>query len=96
MYFLKQGLGDFLQNDFARENETLAFSHAMLTDAAAAKMLAEIRKLRQKFAELHEESLASPLPKRHGTGMFVAMREWEMPSFTKNRRTRTSTAASTD
>ena len=96
MYFLKQGLGDFLQNDFARESETLSFSHAMLTDAAAAKMLAEIRKLRQKFAELHEESLASPLPKRHGTGMFVAMREWEMPSFTKNRRPRTSTAASTD
>ncbi len=86
MYFRKQGLGDFLAGEFAGNDETMAFSHAMLTDAAIAKMQAEIRKLRQRFAELHEESLASPLPKRHGTGLLLALREWELGAFTTLRR----------
>ena len=77
---------DFLSSEFAGENAVMAFSHAMLTDAAVAKMHAEMRKLRQKFAELHEESLASPLPKRHGTGMLIALREWEIVAFSELRR----------
>ena len=86
LFFLHQGRDDFLQADFLRGDEVLAFSHAMLTDVAIEKMLAEIRKLRQKFAELHEESLTAPLAKRRGTGMFVAMREWEIQAFTALRR----------
>jgi len=81
-YFLSQGLGDFLKSDFSGSDEVMAFSHAMLTEPALAKMQAEIRKLRQKFAELHEESLSSPLTKRRGTGMLLAMREWELAAFT--------------
>jgi hypothetical protein len=50
-------------------------------------MQAELRKLRQKFAELHEESLAEPLDKRRGTGMLLAMREWEIRAFVELRRT---------
>jgi transcriptional regulator with XRE-family HTH domain len=84
-YFLRQGIDDFLGSAFARDDETLAFSHAMLTDAAIAKMQAEIRKLRQRFDELHEESLVAPLAKRRGTGLLLAMREWELAAFTKLR-----------
>ena len=58
----------------------------MLTDAAIERVQVELRKLRQKFAELHEESLTAPLAKRRGTGMFVAMREWEIQAFTALRR----------
>ena len=86
MYFISQGLGDFLDSDFSGNDEVMAFSHGMLTEAAIAKMQAEIRKLRQKFAELHEESLAAPLSKRRGTGMILAMREWELAAFTARRR----------
>ena len=85
-FFLHRGRDDFLRSDFSRSDETLAFSHAMLSDAAIEKMLVEIRRLRQKFAELHEESLAAPLARRRGTGMLVAMREWEIQSFTALRR----------
>ena len=77
---------DFLSGEFAGENAVMAFSHAMLTDAAIARMQAEMRRLRQKFAELHEESLASPLPKRRGTGMLIALREWEIGAFSALRR----------
>lgn len=85
-FFQAQGMNDFLRSDFAREDEAMAFSHAMLTESAAAKMLGELRKLRQKFAELHEESLAAPLAKRCGTGLLLAMREWEIDAFTALRR----------
>ncbi len=86
MYFLGQGLKDFLKSDFSSDDEVMAFSHAMLTESAMARMQAEIRKLRQKFSELHEESLAAPLSKRRGTGMLLAMREWEIGVFTDLRR----------
>jgi len=85
-YFLSQGLGDFLQGDFARGDEVMAFSHAMLSESALASMQTELRKLRQKFSELHEESLAAPLARRRGTGMLLAIREWEPAAFATLRR----------
>ncbi len=85
-FFQNQGLHDFLRSDFAQDDEVMAFSHAMLTESAAAKMLSELRKLRQKLAELHEESLSAPLVKRRGTGLLLALREWEIPTFTTLRR----------
>lgn len=85
-YFREQGLVDFLDSRFARGDESLTFSHGMLTDASTDKMQAELRRLRQTFAELHEESLASPLAKRRGSGLLLAMREWEPAGFTKLRR----------
>jgi transcriptional regulator with XRE-family HTH domain len=85
-YFREQGLIDFLDSRFARADESLAFSHGMLTDAAIDKMQAELRRLRLTFAELHEESLASPLAKRRGNGLLLAMREWEPAGFIKLRR----------
>lgn len=85
-FFTSQGLESFLKSDFAREAETMVFSHAMLTESARAKILSEIRKLKQKLAELHEESLAVPLSKRHGCAMLLAMRRWEPPVFSHLRR----------
>jgi transcriptional regulator with XRE-family HTH domain len=90
-YFREQGLVDFLDSSFARAEESLTFSHGMLTDVAIDKMQAALRQLRQSFAELHEESLASPLPKRTGSGLLLAMREWEPASFTRLRRATSAT-----
>jgi hypothetical protein len=86
-YFRQHGMSDFLSSGFTGNDEVLAFSSGMLTEAAVAKVQAEIRKLRQRFAELHEESLAAPLSKRRGTGLLLAMREWELAAFTAHRRT---------
>ena len=85
-FFSEHSLHDFVGGDFARDDEMMAFAHAMLTDVALSKMLTELRKLRQRLAELHEESLASPLAKRRGVGMLLAMREWETASFRELRR----------
>jgi len=85
-FFREHGLHGFLGGDFARDDEMMSFSHAMLTEVAIAKGLAELRRLRQRFAELHEESLAAPLSRRRGVGMLLATREWEIGVFSALRR----------
>ncbi|MFZ6709124.1 helix-turn-helix domain-containing protein [Undibacterium sp. TC9W] len=85
-YFHDTGMADFLDAPFSHEYESQHFIHGMLTDAAAEKFQTEIRHLRQKLAELHTESLSSPLKKRRGTAVLLAMREWEPASFTALRR----------
>jgi hypothetical protein len=85
-YFRQHGLAEFLRAHFDHSNESMVFIHGMLTEAAITKFQTELRQLKQKFAELHTESLASPLKQRRGTGLLMAMREWEPASFTDLRR----------
>lgn len=85
-YFRTQGLVDFLDSAFGGADQSLAFTHGMLTDSAIATLQTELRRLRARFAELHQESLASPLPKRRGSGLLLALREWEPAAFTALRR----------
>lgn len=85
-HFVNQGLTDFLDSPFTHSDEALTFTHAMLTEASAIKMQKELARLRQKFSELHVESLSAPLKRRHGTGLLLVMREWEPVEFTKLKR----------
>ena len=85
-YFQNKGISEFLQSNFAQDEETMAFVHGMFTDQALAQILDELRRLRKKFAELHEESLSAPLSKRRGIGLLLAMRGWEPADFTALRR----------
>lgn len=85
-YFQEHGQGDFLTSKFAREDEAFAFVYGMFSDQARAQILGELRRLRHRFAELHEESLSAPLSKRHGIGLLLALRGWEPADFAKLRR----------
>jgi len=85
-YFQGRGLGDFLKSNFSDENESMTFVHGMYTEQAQAQIQDELRRLRQKFAELHEASLSTPLEKRSGVGLLLAMRKWEPTDFAKLRR----------
>ena len=85
-YFKNKGINDFLKSSFAHEDETMTFVHGMYTDQALAQILDELRRLRKKFAELHEESLSAPLSKRRGIGLLLAMRGWEPADFITLRR----------
>ncbi len=85
-YFRDQAMPDFLDARFHHDMESFQFSHAMLTDVAAQKMQTELRQLKRKFAELHAESLQSPLKKRHGIGLLMAMRPWEPAMFSRLRK----------
>jgi hypothetical protein len=85
-YFIEHGMQDFLTSDFSVEGETMTFVHGMFTDQALAQIQDEMRRIRKKFAELHEESLAAPLSKRSGVGFLMALRGWEPIVFKKLRR----------
>ena len=85
-WFRAQGLADFLDHGFDGDDRSLAFAHGMLTESALAALQTELRRLRARFAELHEDSLASPLPKRRGSGLLLALREWEPAAFAGLRR----------
>lgn len=85
-FFHAQGQGDFLDSAFSAARDSHVFAHGMLTPGAAAQFQGELRRLRQKFSELHEESLAFPLTQRQGMGVLMAMREWEPAGFTALRR----------
>ncbi len=85
-YFQARGQGDFLKSAFNGENESMAFAHGMLTAQALSEMQGELRRLRQKFATLHEESLSAPLSERYGIGLMLAMRRWEPADFAALKR----------
>ena len=85
-FFRERGQNDFLRGKFDGTSEMHAFMHGMLTRAAAEELQAHLRRLRVQFEELHRESLKRPLAQRHGTGLLLAVREWELSSFTDMRR----------
>lgn len=85
-YFLEHGMGDFLESGFAGDGEALEFVQGMLTGAARDELAMELRRLRSRFAALHDESASAALARRQGTGLLVGMREWEPRMFARLRR----------
>ena len=85
-FFRREGLSDFLAGRFDQPNETLEFTHGMLTEAAFSQLQLELRRLRSRFAALHKESAAAPLNQRRGTGVLLASQEWEPTVFQQFRR----------
>lgn len=85
-FFREQGMPEFLDAGFGRPGESLDFAHGMLTESAQGKLRAELRQLRARFAQLHEESLAAPLAQRRGSGLLLALREWEPAAFEALRK----------
>ena len=86
LFFRQQALGDFVNSPFNSESETLSFSHGMLTPQASAHLQRKLKLLQREFSELHEESLQTSFEQRHGTGLLMALREWEPEGFEALRR----------
>jgi len=85
-YFREHGQEDFLSDAFSEPDDSLLFVHGMLTTEAKTQLQTQLRRLRRSFAGLHDESQHAPLGKRRGTGLLLAMREWEAPGFAALRR----------
>ncbi len=85
-FFMGRPLGEFLRSRFDGADETLEFTHGMLTATAVAQLQLEFRRLRARFAALHDESAGAPLGQRRGTGFMLALREWEPSEFAQFRQ----------
>lgn len=90
-FFMQEGLHDFLDSRFAQRDQTLEFTHAMLTSTALEQLRMEMHRLRARLALLHDESAAAPLAQRQGIGMLLAAREWEPRGFAELRQTSSPT-----
>ncbi len=84
--FQNRGISDFLASHFTHEDETMTFANGMFTDQALSQIQDELRRLRQKVSELHENSLTAPLSKRSSIGLLLAIRKWEPSDFRQLRR----------
>jgi transcriptional regulator with XRE-family HTH domain len=84
-FFSKQGLNDFLEGPFNRQEESLDFANGMLTRAAQAELKLELRRLRSKLVALHEQSIPAPLSEKDGIGLLLAIRQWEPMAFRRIR-----------
>ncbi len=84
--FMAQGLADFLDSRFQPDDERLEFAHGMLTAAALAEFQIELRRVRSKLAALHQDCASAPFHTRKGTGVLLALREWEPTGFAQLRR----------
>lgn len=85
-YFMSYGLDDFLGHAFVGADDMLEFTQGMLTAQARAGLRIELRRLKSRFAALHEESAAAPRAQKRGTGLLLATREWEPRGFEALRR----------
>jgi transcriptional regulator with XRE-family HTH domain len=85
-FFSNHGLADFLSGPFDPDDESLDFSHGMLTRVAQAELKLEMRRLRSKLVSLHEQSIPAPLADKSGIGLLLAIRGWEPAAFRRLRR----------
>lgn len=92
-YFAGRWRDDFLSGRFDGPQEEVFFVHGMLTPEARAQFMAQLEKLRRNFAALHDESQSAAIGERQGTGMLLALREWEPPDFARLRRSDSPTAS---
>ncbi|MBA4342791.1 MAG: transcriptional regulator [Methylibium sp.] len=87
-FFREEGQPDFLEASFGAAGEMMEFAHGMLTQEAQRELMTEVRRLRARLAALHMESRAAPRAQRMGTGVLLALREWEPAAFRVLRRPR--------
>lgn len=86
LFFRQQCQDDFLNSPFTSGKDVMAFTHGMLSAAAAAEFRLELAKLRQKFAELHDKSANLPRTHKEGFGLLLALRAWEPAGFAALRK----------
>ena len=84
-FFRDRAQTDFLDGGFNQSGELLRFQHAMLSADANARFQQRLHRLVQEFAELHQDSVSTPLEKRYGTSLLLAMRPWEPAEFESMR-----------
>jgi transcriptional regulator with XRE-family HTH domain len=85
-FFRDRGQDDFLSGDFTGPGDEMLFVHGMLTEDGVRQVRAELARLRERFADLHERALSSPFRERQGTGLMLAIRGWEPRDFAALRR----------
>ena len=85
-YFRSRVEAEFLGGKFDRKEELFLFVSGMLSRQSTAELIVRLRQTAREFAELHQDDLARPISRRHGTSLLLAVRPWEPRAFRALRR----------
>ena len=72
---------DFFNSRFEKSTEKLVVCNALLSDTANARIQKKMDKLSKEFNELMQDDLNTPMNKKHGTTMVLAIRQWQYGLF---------------
>lgn len=84
--YSKDAMADFLSGPFETDTASYHAFRGMLSPAAIKQLQEEMLHLKQRFADLHEESLLTPFERRRYVVLFMAEREWLPRILTSMRR----------
>jgi transcriptional regulator with XRE-family HTH domain len=85
-FFKTQAQHEYFRSRFDGEGELMLFVNAMLSKASGAAMIERLKRVANEFSELHNDDLALPLDRRHGTSLLLAVRPWNMQAFRELER----------
>jgi len=91
-YFRSRVEAEFLGGKFDRNEELFLFVSGMLSRQSTAELIVRLKQTAREFAELHQDDLARPISRRHGTSLLLAVRPWEPKAFRALRRGEAGTA----
>lgn len=85
-FFEREIQDDFFRSRFDRDGDARLFLSGMLSEKSAAEIRDRMDRLAREFNALKRQDERLPLAERHGTGMVLAIRDWEPQLFQALRR----------
>ncbi len=86
-FFEENVLAGFLKAKFNNPDDKLLFNGGMLSSSSIEKLKSMMEEFSFKINDMIKADLKLPLEKKQGIGALLAMRPWELPVFSKLRRT---------
>ena len=85
-FFKQHGHGDYVRSRFDQPDEYFVAVNGMLSGSSRAAIVARLKRIAREFSELHNDDVRLPASQRLNMTMLVAIRHWELQSFTELRR----------
>lgn len=81
-YFREQAAGDFLNSQFAQDNEMMQVINVVLSPHSVTTLLNRMRQLIREISQQHQDDVKLPFEQRHTMSFLLAARPWIPPTFT--------------
>lgn len=85
-FFNTQVQSNFLASGFNQASQHKLFRVGMLSPESRNKLIEKLEKVAREFNDLHELDSHLPVGKRNGSGIMLAIRDWEFSVFKDMRR----------
>jgi transcriptional regulator with XRE-family HTH domain len=94
-FFKQHAHGDYMRSGFAGQNEYFVAINGMLSESSRATIVTRLKRVVREFSEMHNDDVRLPPSQRLNMTMLVAIRHWELQTFTEMRRKKPTSGART-